>query len=78
MRVIRRVVVAFASFVILPATVYAQSSLAGFVKDTSGGVLPGVSVEASSPVADREGANRRSPIQPGSTEFPICLPGSTR
>ena len=47
---IKRVVVAFASFVILPATVFAQASLSGFIKDTSGGVLPGVSVEASSPV----------------------------
>jgi hypothetical protein len=38
------------SFVILPATVFAQATLSGFVKDTSGAVLPGVSVEASSPV----------------------------
>jgi hypothetical protein len=36
--------------VILPATVFAQATLSGFVKDTSGGVLPGVNVEASSPV----------------------------
>src|SRR5262249_3919052 len=33
---------------LLPAAVYAQSSLAGVVKDTSGAVLPGVTVEASS------------------------------
>ena len=50
MRVIKRVVIAFASFVILPATVFAQASLSGFIKDSSGGVLPGVTVEASSPV----------------------------
>ena len=49
MRVMSRVIVALASFVILPATVFAQASLSGVVKDTSGGVLPGVTVEASSP-----------------------------
>jgi hypothetical protein len=32
MRAMRRVVVALASFVILPATVFAQASLSGFVK----------------------------------------------
>ena len=32
-----------------PATVYAQATIAGVVKDTSGAVLPGVTVEASSP-----------------------------
>ena len=50
MLVMRRVMVALASFVILPATVFAQATLSGFVKDTSGAVLPGVNVEASSPV----------------------------
>jgi Carboxypeptidase regulatory-like domain len=34
---------------LLPRTVVAQSSIAGSVKDPSGAVLPGVSVEASSP-----------------------------
>ena len=34
---------------IVPATAYAQGSIAGTVKDTSGAVLPGVTVEASSP-----------------------------
>ena len=35
---------------LLPSTAQAQSAIAGTVKDTSGGVLPGVTVEASSPV----------------------------
>src|ERR1044071_3920269 len=35
---------------VLPAAVYAQGTIAGVVKDTSGAVLPGVTVEASSPV----------------------------
>jgi len=34
----------------LPTVAHAQSSIFGTVKDTSGGVLPGVSVEVSSPV----------------------------
>src|SRR4051812_4923686 len=33
-----------------PATASAQSAFAGVVKDTSGAVLPGVTVEATSPV----------------------------
>src|SRR5437763_17123709 len=35
--------------VALPALALAQSQIAGTVKDESGGVLPGVTVEASSP-----------------------------
>ena len=33
----------------LPGTAIAQSAIAGTVRDTSGAVLPGVTVEASSP-----------------------------
>jgi hypothetical protein len=33
----------------LPAAAWAQSSITGVVRDTSGGVLPGVTVEAASP-----------------------------
>jgi hypothetical protein len=36
--------------VLLPAGAFAQASITGVVKDTSGAVLPGVTVEASSPV----------------------------
>ena len=35
--------------VLLPRSVFAQAGLAGNVKDTSGAVLPGVTVEAASP-----------------------------
>jgi hypothetical protein len=34
---------------LIPSLLYAQASIAGVVRDTSGAVLPGVSVEASSP-----------------------------
>ncbi len=84
MRVIQRVVVACASFVILPATVFAQTSLSGFVKDTSGGVLPGVAVEASSPVliekvrsgiSDSNGLYRIPDLPPGIYKVTFTLPG---
>ena len=44
-------VVAVAVLVLLPAGAFAQSNsnIAGVVKDTSGAVLPGVTVEAASP-----------------------------
>ena len=35
--------------VLLPSSAYAQAAIAGVVRDASGGVLPGVTVEASSP-----------------------------
>jgi carboxypeptidase family protein len=35
---------------LLSGSAYAQATLAGVVKDSSGAVLPGVTVEASSPV----------------------------
>jgi hypothetical protein len=34
---------------LLPSTVFAQAAITGVVKDNSGGVLPGVRVEAASP-----------------------------
>src|SRR6266850_1966227 len=37
-------------FVLLPNVTFAQSSIAGTVRDTTGAVLPGVSIEATSPV----------------------------
>jgi hypothetical protein len=47
MRTVRCVVVLVS--ILCPAIVSAQSSLAGAVRDSSGAVLPGVTVEASSP-----------------------------
>jgi hypothetical protein len=44
-----KVIVGFVLLVLLPATAYAQASIVGTVKDASGAVLPGVTVEASSP-----------------------------
>ncbi len=50
MGALKRTVVVLAALVSLPASAYAQASITGVVKDTSGAVLPGVTVEASSPV----------------------------
>ena len=39
----------FLAVLLLPSSAFAQATLTGTVRDTSGGVLPGVTVEASSP-----------------------------
>src|ERR1043166_2147151 len=84
MRSLLRVLVAFASFVVLPATVFAQATLSGVVKDTSGGVLPGVNVEASSPVliekvrsatTDSTGLYRIPDLPPGTYKVTFSLQG---
>jgi hypothetical protein len=50
--IVRRLVTAAALVLLglcLPATAFAQASITGVVRDASGAVLPGVTVEASSP-----------------------------
>ena len=52
MRGLARLVTRFVWIVLIssmPATAYAQATITGIVKDTSGAVLPGVTVEAASP-----------------------------
>jgi len=58
-----------------PAAAWAQASIAGTVKDASGAVLPGVSVEASSPVLIEK---VRSAVTDGSGQYKIIdlRPGS--
>ena len=41
---------ALAAVLLFPGVAYAQATLAGALRDTSGAVLPGVTVEASSTV----------------------------
>jgi hypothetical protein len=76
--------VALACLVWLPTTAQAQSAITGVVKDTSGAVLPGVTVEASSDVliektrsviTDGEGAYRIVDLRPGSYSVTFTLPG---
>ena len=69
--------IALAALVLAPAAVYAQASVAGVVKDTSGAVLPGVTVEASSPALIEK---TRSAVTDGAGLYKIIdlRPGPTR
>jgi len=69
---------------LLPAAGWAQTSIAGVVRDTSGGVLPGVTVEAASPaliekvrsvVTDSQGAYRIVDLRPGPYVVTFTLTG---
>jgi hypothetical protein len=69
---------------LLPATVFAQATLTGTVRDPSGGVLPGVTVEASSPaliektrsaVTDESGQYRIIDLRPGTYSLTFSLQG---
>jgi hypothetical protein len=70
--------------VLLPALAFAQGTLTGTVRDASGGVLPGVTVEASSPVltekvrtvvTDGAGVYRIIELNPGTYSLTFTLPG---
>src|SRR5215467_9904342 len=83
MRVVK-VVVLLAFVLLLPIRVFAQASITGVVKDASGGVLPGASVEASSPaliekvrtaVADGTGQYRIEDLRPGIYTITVSLQG---
>ena len=81
---VRQALFAVVCFVFLPIAAYAQASIAGVVKDTSGAVLPGVTVEASSPaliekvrnvVTDASGQYRIVDLRPGTYTVTFTLPG---
>src|ERR1700737_3030238 len=68
----------------LPAIVAAQSQITGLVKDESGGVLPGVTVEAASPVliekmktvqTDAEGRYTVTDLRPGTYKVTFTMQG---
>lgn len=70
--------------VLMPAPAFAQASIAGLVTDATGGVLPGVTVEASSPaliekartaVTDRSGRYRIEDLRPGIYALHVTLAG---
>ena len=73
--------------VLLPSLAYSQTTLAGVVRDTSGSVLPGVTVEAASAaliektrtaVSDGSGQYRITDLAPGTYTVTYSLPGFTR
>jgi hypothetical protein len=79
------VVSAWVCAVVLPATAFAQASgIAGVVKDTTGAVMPGVVVEASSPAliervrsvtTDSQGQYKIVDLRPGAYTVTFTLPG---
>jgi hypothetical protein len=74
------------AIIVLPAAVSAQSAITGLVKDSSGAVLPGVTVEASSPaliervrtvVSDAQGRYTIVDLRPGKYKVTFTLTGFT-
>jgi hypothetical protein len=72
------------ALLLLPAAASAQAAITGVVRDTSGGVLPGVTVEAASPaliekvrsvVSDATGQYRIVDLRPGTYSVTFTLPG---
>ena len=84
MRGLVKVGVVLSCLVLLPAAAFAQAGIAGNVKDSSGAVLPGVTVEAASPaliektrsvVTDGGGNYKIENIRPGTYSVTFTLPG---
>ena len=84
MRVALRCAVVLVWMALLPSLAFAQASITGTVKDTSGAVLPGVTVEAASPVliekvrgavTDSNGRFQIVDLRPGEYAITFTLPG---
>src|SRR5688572_12420794 len=83
MRAVIRIVLAWL-VLLLPVAVSAQAVITGTVRDTSGAVLPGVTVEAASPaliekvraaVSDGSGQYRIEDLRPGTYTVSFTLTG---
>lgn len=79
-----RTFVAWATALLLSSAAYAQSAIVGVVKDTSGASMPGVTVEAASPVliekvksaiTDADGSYRITDLRPGTYTVTFTLAG---
>jgi len=86
MRVATKYLAALAVVLLVPTSAFAQASVTGVVRDSSGGVLPGVTVEAASPVliekvrsavTDNGGQYRIVDLRPGPYTVTFSLPGFT-
>ena len=80
----RRVVLWTLGLFLLPAAAYAQGEITGVVRDSSGSVLPGVTVEAASPaliekvrsvITDGAGSYRIIDLRPGNYTVTFTLTG---
>src|SRR5207237_9939529 len=78
------VVVITTYMTLMPSAASAQSGFAGIVKDPTGAILPGVTVEASSPaliegrrsaVTDERGQYKILDLRPGTYTVTFALPG---
>ena len=81
---VRLALASIAALLIFSSSAFAQASITGVVRDTSGAVLPGVTVEASSPaliekvrsvVSDGSGQYRIENLRPGDYVVTFTLPG---
>ena len=81
---LRRSATAFLAILLLPSLAWAQATIVGVVKDPSGGVLPGVTVEAASPAliegirattTDDQGRYRFEALRPGPYVLKFSLTG---
>src|SRR5262245_12086411 len=84
MRTLRHLPSILVCLLVVPAAAYAQASITGVVRDTSGAVLPGVTVTAASPalieqarevVTDGSGQYRVIDLRPGTYSVTFALPG---
>ena len=84
MRDLVRLSLAVLVLVCVPSLSFAQASIIGLVKDSSGAVLPGVTAEAASPaliekvrssVTDGSGQFRIEDLRPGTYTVTFTLPG---
>jgi Protocatechuate 3,4-dioxygenase beta subunit len=84
MRALAKMAIVVVWTVLVPTAAFAQGSITGTVKDTSGAVMPGVTVEASSPaliektrsaVTDGSGLYRIVDLRPGTYLVTFTLAG---
>ena len=84
MKFVTRAAAVVLGLLVLPVAAYAQAAITGVVRDTSGGVLPGVTVEAASPVliekvravvSDDTGQYRIVDLRPGTYSVTFIIAG---
>jgi hypothetical protein len=87
MRLIARSLSLLGFLLLLPTVAHTQTTLAGMVRDSSGLILPGVTVEAASPaliekvrnaVTDTSGQYRIADLPPGTYSVTYGLTGFSR